>query len=143
MYKTLIAVTVLTLALALAVFAQDNSGGGSATTMKGYIVDEMCGKDMAGKSDAMTKASKHPASCALKSSCSESGYGLVSDGKWYKFDDNGNTEAKALLEKSKNKKGGTKMVEVTGTRDGDNLAVTSIKEVKSGKSGKKMKTKTS
>ena len=134
MQKIFTGICILVLALGLTASAQDKTAG-KPQTVKGYIVDVMCGGDMTG-SDAMAKAAKHERTCALKGSCAESGFGVMSDGKFYKFDDNGNTKAKSLLESSKKKS--APMAEVTGTIDGDKLAVSSMKEVKSMKGGKKM-----
>jgi hypothetical protein len=100
-------------------------------TMKGYLVDKMCAVGMAKKApdEAMAKAAKHTKSCALEESCQESGFGLMSGGMWYKFDDNGDKLALALLKKTDKEK--EIMVSVTGTHDGDIFKVTALKEVKS------------
>jgi hypothetical protein len=74
----------------------------------------------------MKKAAAHSKACALEEDCASSGYGLISEGKWYKFDEKGDKEAKELIEKSKLEKG--LMVMVSGKLDGDKLAVASIKE---------------
>ena len=115
----------------VSVFAQDKMDRSTSHTMKGYLVDSMCGTGMAKKApdEAMAKAAKHTKSCALKESCQESGFGLISAGMWYKFDDNGDKKALALMKKTKKNDG--IMVAVTGTHDGDIFQVTSIKEVKS------------
>ena len=111
--------------------AQEKMDKATSHTMKGYLVDKMCAIGMAKKApdEAMAKAAKHTKSCALEESCQESGFGLMSDGIWYKFDDNGDKQALALLNKTEKKT--EIMVAVTGTHDGDILKVTSIKEVKS------------
>ena len=110
--------------------------------MKGYLVDKMCGIGMAKKApdEAMAKAEKHTVSCALEESCQESGYGLMSAGKWYKFDDAGDKMALAWLKKTTKKN--DLMVVVTGTHDGDIFKVSSLKEVKSTGSKKEMKKET-
>ena len=110
-------------------------------TMKGYLVDKMCATGMAKKApdEAMAKAAKHTKNCALEESCMESGFGLISDGKWYKFDDAGDKKALAWLNKTDKKN--DLMVEVTGTHDGDIFKVVSLKEVKSSGSKKKMESK--
>ena len=113
----LAAVAAATLSFsALAVHAADE---GSWT---GALVDNKCG---AHKNEEA--ALKHPVSCALKESCSASGYQLVVGDKHYELDAKGNEEAKALLEKAENKDTGLK-VTVDGKIDGDKIAVTSIKE---------------
>jgi hypothetical protein len=114
----------------ISLFAQEKMDKATSHTMKGYLVDKMCAVGMAKKApdEAMAKAAKHTKSCALEESCQESGFGLMSDGIWYKFDDNGDKQALALLNKTEKKS--EIMVAVTGTHDGDILKVTSIKEVK-------------
>ena len=115
----------------ISLLAQDKMDKSTSHTMKGYLVDSMCGAGMAKKApdEAMAKAAKHEKSCALKESCQESGFGLMSAGMWYKFDENGDKKALALMKKTK--KNNAIMVAVTGTHDGDIFKVTSIKEVKS------------
>ena len=110
-------------------------------TMKGYLVDKMCATGMAKKApdEAMAKAAKHTKSCALEESCMESGFGLMSEGKWYKFDDAGDKKALAWLNKTDKKN--DLMVEVTGTHDGDIFKVVSLKEVKASGNKKKVESK--
>ena len=123
----------------VSVFAQDKMGKSTSHTMKGYLVDKACGSGMAKKApdEAMADAAKHEKSCALKESCQDSGFGLMSAGIFYKFDDKGDKHALALMKKTKKKN--EIMIAVTGTHDGDILKVTSIKEVKSIGSKKGMK----
>lgn len=123
----------------ISLFAQDKMDKPASHTMKGYLVDKMCGVGMAKKSpdEAMAKAAKHTKSCALEESCQESGFGLISGGVWYKFDDNGDKQALALLKKTE--KSNDIMVAVTGTHDGDVFKVASIKEIKSDGSKKNTK----
>ncbi|MFI5252211.1 MAG: hypothetical protein ACHQQQ_07245 [Bacteroidota bacterium] len=104
-------------------------------TMKGYVVDASCAKDMADKPDVMQKAANHTKECALKEMCAESGYGLFSEGKWYKFDDAGDKQAKSLIESTTKTK--EISVVVKGTPGDGTLAVTSIKEQKAMKAMKK------
>ena len=110
--------------------AQEKKAMVSGHTMKGYLVDKMCATGMAKKApeEAMAKAAKHTKSCALEESCMESGFGLISEGKWYKFDDGGDKQALAWLKKTEKKN--DLLVAVTGTHDGDLFKVSSIKEVK-------------
>lgn len=107
-----------------------------AVTMQGYVVDAMCAKGMAGKETTMKKAAGHTKDCALEKECAASGYGLFSDGKWYKFDAAGDKLAKDMIEKSSREKG--LAFEVAGTMSGDILAVTLLKETKLAKAEKKM-----
>jgi hypothetical protein len=120
-------------------FSQEKMDKATSHTMKGYLVDKMCATGMAKKApeEAMAKAAKHTKSCALEESCMESGFGLMSEGKWYKFDDAGDKKALAWLKKTEKKN--ELMVAVTGTHDGDIFKVTSIKEVKTEASKKDMK----
>lgn len=92
-------------------------------TYSGYLMDKMCAE--AHKDDMGEMAKTHTTECALK--CQKSGFGMVSDGKWYSFDAKGQTKAAAILKKTKTDKG--VMVEVVGTAAGDTITVSSIKEV--------------
>ena len=97
----------------------------------GYLVDQTCGKRMVmddvKKSDA--KGSRHTRECGLDESCSAHGYGLVTGGKFFKFDAFGDSEAKKYLLKT-SKEDNIK-VEVRGTLDDNILSVLSIKDVSS------------
>jgi hypothetical protein len=99
-------------------------------SMIGYLVDQSCGKRMVmddvKKSDA--KAAKHTKDCALEETCAASGYGLVTGGKFYTFDDTGNKKAAQYLNATK--KEDNLMVEVAGMMDGDKMKVESIKDFK-------------
>jgi hypothetical protein len=108
---------------------------GKSVTMKGYVVDAMCAKGIAKKENMMEKAAAHTKECALEEACSATGYGLFSEGKWFKFDDAGDKQAKAMIEKSKAEKG--LAFEVTGKLEGDKFAVASLKETKIAKEVKK------
>ena len=100
-------------------------------SMAGYLVDKMCGEKMVmadvKKSDA--KAARHTKDCALDETCSAEGYGLVTGGKFYKFDTSGDIKAKEYL-KSTEKENNIK-VEVTGTMNNEKLIVESIKDFNS------------
>jgi hypothetical protein len=121
------------LALAFMTFgmthAQDKTAPAraKAATVKGYVVDAMCAKGFVSKPNPMAKAAAHTKDCALEESCSASGYGVFSDGKWIKFDDAGSKQAKASIENSKREKG--LMYEVTGRMEGETFAVASLKEI--------------
>lgn len=124
--------SVLTLALVFAVpaAAQDAKPDVKAeksTELKGYVVDAMCASGMAKKEEPMQSAAKHTKTCALEEGCAESGFGVFSNGTWYKFDETGDVMAKALIEKSETKAG--MMVEVKGMMKGDaGLAVSEMRE---------------
>jgi hypothetical protein len=94
----------------------------------GYIVDAMCAKNMVKKGNAIEKAAKHTKECALEDACAASGYGVFYDGKYYKFDEDGDKKAKEVIEKSTTEKG--MMVDVTGTMEDDKIMVASIAEMK-------------
>jgi hypothetical protein len=96
--------------------------------LSGYVVDAMCAQGMLKKSDPMAKAAAHTKSCALEDDCAASGFGVFSDGKYYKFDEKGDTMAKDLIEKTSTEKG--IMVDVTGSMKGDRLVVASVTEHK-------------
>jgi uncharacterized protein YxeA len=99
-------------------------------TMKGYLIDKMCGSTMAKKSpeQAMVSAAKHTKACATEEDCAASGYGLMMDGKWTAFDDSGNKKAADYLAKTKRKD--HLYVAVTGTPAAEKIMVTLIKDAK-------------
>ena len=69
------------------------------------------------------KADEHPRSCALQ--CAKGGFGIVAaDGTYLKFDKAGNEQATALLKASKSVD--HIRVNVTGTRKGDTIEVSSL-----------------
>jgi hypothetical protein len=149
MVKKLMAIVTLALCVTVLVQAQevkkDLKKAGAvqsktrAVTMQGYVVDAMCAKGMAGKETTMKKAAGHTKDCALEKECAASGYGLFSEGTWYKFDAAGDKQAKEMIEKSSREK--ELAFEVSGTMSGDILAVTSLKETKLAKAEKKMEGK--
>jgi len=120
-----IAIFLLLIAFTLPGLAQDDKAAGKVE-VKGYIVDAMCAKGMAKKDKPMEAAAKHTKECALEEGCAASGFGVFSDGKWYKFDEKGDALALELIKSSKTEKG--MMVEVEGEMKGDVLAVAEIEE---------------
>ena len=72
------------------------------------------------------KAARHTKGCALEEACSAEGYGLVTEGKFYKFDAAGDIKAKQYLKATK--KEDNIKVEVTGTMNDEQLVVESIKD---------------
>jgi hypothetical protein len=90
------------------------AAGAFAETWTGTLVDVMCkGKDLA----------SHTTKCAV--SCAKSGYGLVlADGKFVKFDEGGNAKALAMLKSTPKEK--DLKAKVSGSLDGDTVAVSSI-----------------
>lgn len=129
--KSLIAFCTLVLFVALSASAQD----AKPTALKGYVVDQMCASKMAKKENAMEKAEGHSKECALEEDCAASGYGIFSDGKYYKFDEKGSAKAKALIEKSKREK--KLYFEVWGKIGDGTIEVASIKEATPSKMEKK------
>jgi hypothetical protein len=100
-----------------------------AVTVRGYILDAMCGDVLAKKQkDLMQKASKHTRKCGLAEACAASGYGVFTDGRWVKFDAEGNKLAKAALEKSTKER--DLLFSVTGQMKDGLLAVATITEVR-------------
>jgi hypothetical protein len=126
---------------ALAIFAATMTGQETKpAVIKGYVVDQMCASKMATKANVMEKAAGHSKDCALEEDCAGSGYGVFSEGKFYKFDEKGSAQAKALIEKSKRAK--QLYFEVTGKLADGAIQVVSLKEAKApkadSKAGKKM-----
>src|SRR4051794_16958998 len=89
--------------------------------VKGVLIDKMCADKMAKKDDPQKAASEHKVACAKK--CADSGYGVMADGKFQKFDDAGNKLAKEYLDKKDAKTDVTVKGEV---KDDGTIAVKSI-----------------
>ncbi len=126
-----VSIAVLACAFAVVGFAQQDQGNaqqGSAqlATMNGYLVDAMCGKKMASKDKPMEKAAAHTKDCAMNDACAASGFGVLSDGKYYKFDADGSQKAKQLLEQSSRED--NLYVQVSGTVQDSTMSVSSISE---------------
>jgi len=129
----------------IAVVALSVSGiAQKAAAWEGYLADKMCGSKWTGVKGEQ-RAEKHTKECALEEGCRSSGYGLVTGGKYVKFTDASDAKAVEYLEKTAPES--NIYVKVTGTMDGDKLAVTSIekaekapaKATKKGSMEKKMK----
>jgi hypothetical protein len=99
--RTVVAFSMLLLLTTMTVFAQETN----PTTLSGYVVDQMCAKGIAKKTNVMDKAAAHTRECSLMEDCAASGFGMFSDGKYFRFDEKGSVTAKELLEKSKRTKG--------------------------------------
>jgi hypothetical protein len=99
-------------------------------TMKGYLIDKMCGSGMAKKApdQAMASAAKHTKDCAMEEGCAASGYGLMMDGTWAAFDEAGSKKAAEYLKKTKAKD--HLYIAVSGTMEGEMIKVSSIKSAK-------------
>ena len=122
---------VFAMSLLSAQTKMDKKDGTGVQTLKGYLTDKMCGTGFTKTGDAKTaaaKAKKHTKDCALEENCMASGYGLVFDGKFHKFDEAGDKIALEYLNKTK--KENNLFVMVKGTMDGDKIKVTSVKDTK-------------
>jgi hypothetical protein len=83
------------------------------------LLDTMC----ASKEKVAKDPDAHPVSCALQ--CAKSGYGIMADGKYLKFDAKGNEQVAQELKSTK--KTDHLRVTVDGERQGDTIAVKSVK----------------
>lgn len=93
-------------------------------TYTGNLIDVACATKTAGHMD---KVKGHPKSCSLMEGCMKSGFGIVTaDGKFHKFDENGNKLALDVLKNSKAEK--DVMVSVTGSEDAGTIKVSKIEE---------------
>ncbi len=90
---------------------------GEKSTVNGFLMDKSCGAKP-------ERAANHSKSCTEK--CAGSGLGVVAEGKFIAFDETGNQLGADLLKNTKQTKG--IKVTVEGTREGDVLKVSSIKE---------------
>jgi hypothetical protein len=94
---------------------------------QGYLVDAKSAATIAKDPDnAMKKAAEYTRESALAADPAE-GFGIFVEGHWLKFDDTGNSQAEDLIKASEQKKG--LMIAVTGTLNGDTIAVTSMREI--------------
>jgi len=93
--------------------------------IKGVLIDQMCGEKQMAKANPEESATNHPKTCALKESCANSGFAVISGKKMYKLDDASADKAKEYLAVKEN---ATKVV-VMGSLsdDGKTLHVSSIK----------------
>jgi len=81
------------------------------------LVDSMCAAKVKEDPD------KHTTKCAIK--CADGGYGIIaSDGKFLKFDEDGNAKALAALKATK--KESNLRATVAGERSGDTIKVKSV-----------------
>ena len=84
-----ILITVCTLLVVLSVPV-------AAETVEGYLIDKMCSAKVA--KEGADAAKMHTKDCALMPDCKGSGYGVVTaDGKFLKFDEDGNRMAAKVL----------------------------------------------
>jgi hypothetical protein len=132
--KKLMIIVIVTIFTSIFISAQNKmniKGIHDKFHLVGYLVDQNCGKKMVmddiKKSDA--KAAKHTKDCSLDETCKAAGFGIVTGGKFYKFDDAGDKKAVDYLNATK--KEDNIKVEVTGTMNNDKIKVESIKDFKS------------
>ncbi len=101
-------------------------------TYSGILMDKACatkehtagGKQVAAFTDAK-KVAEHTSECAQMPPCVASGYGIVTDGKFLKFDKKGDELAEKWLDKSKTEK--NLKITVTGQEENGELKVTRLK----------------
>jgi hypothetical protein len=112
------------LLVALLVLASTALAKVEKTTMKGYLLDKMCSNKILKDKDAKEATRKHSVECAEE--CAKGGYGILSNGKYYLFDQKGNDMVATLLKSTKKKD--SLSIEVMGTVKGDKIDVESLKE---------------
>lgn len=93
------------------------------TSWTGYLADKMCSARLA---SSEAKAAGHTKECLVEEHCAKSGYGVIVDGKYYKFDKKGDELAAALLKSSSKEKGFK--VTVTGAMKKKKISVTDLVE---------------
>jgi hypothetical protein len=129
--KIIVAAT-LTIFLLATGFSRQKSESGSkqSQVISGYLVDRMCGENFA-KFDlekATQKAAKHTKECAIDEECKKRGYGIVTKGRFFAFDEKGNNLAAKYFDSSK--KISDFLVDVQCTVNGDQLSVVSVRDSK-------------
>ena len=118
--KTRIAILALALLAAVpAAFAAHTE----PINTTGVLLDVLC-------SEGATQASaaKHTRECGLMAECVKSGYGIVINGKFHKFDAEGSRQAETIFRTSKKTDNITVRVEGTLQHAGD-ITVTKLTEV--------------
>ena len=105
---------------------------GGPDTKTGVLMDAACGARVAPN---VEKTAKHTVACALMESCKASGFGLVLEGRFLKFDPAGDEEAVKLLENAKVRE--NFRVEVTGEFSEADVKVSAMKAAKREGSGHK------
>ena len=71
----------------------------------GILIDTACGKRLA---ESPAEAMAHQVSCSLKEECAKNGFGVIIDGRFFKFDKMGNKLAAVIL-KTTDKKAGVRV----------------------------------
>lgn len=101
-------------------------------TRTGVVMDAACGARVAANAE---KTAKHTVACALMESCKASGFGLILEGRFLKFDPAGDEQALKLLEAAKVRE--NFRAEVTGEFSEDDVKVSAMKAAKREGSGTK------
>ncbi|MCY3774451.1 MAG: hypothetical protein OXH11_00545 [Candidatus Aminicenantes bacterium] len=94
-------------------------------TKTGVVMDAACGARVAANAE---KTAKHTVACALMESCKASGFGLILEGRFLKFDPAGDEQALKLLEAAKVRE--NFRAEVTGEFSEDDIKVSAMKAAK-------------
>jgi len=105
--------------LAASILALFPLAAAAETWKNASLMDAMC----ASKEKVAKDPDAHPTSCAVQ--CAKSGYGIMADGKFLKFDEKGNQQIASELKSTK--KTDHLRVTVDGDRKGDTIAVNSVK----------------
>ena len=95
-------------------------------------MDAACGARVAANAE---KTAKHTVACALMESCKASGFGVILEGRFLKFDPEGDEQAVTLLENAKVRE--NFHVEVTGKFSETEVKVSAMKAAKREGSGTK------
>ena len=93
------------------------------TSWTGYLADQMCSE---GLTESVERAATHTKECLVEDHCAKTGYGVIVDGKWYKFDKKGNELTAAMLNTTQKERG--IKVTVTGTLKKNKINVTALTE---------------
>ena len=98
------------------------SAFGADVTVKGHLIDAVCGSALARKGHSGVA---HSRTCLRSPACSDGGYGvLTEDKRFITFDAGGNEKAKKLIEEIS--KETDIQVTVTGSVDGNKMSVSKI-----------------
>ncbi len=108
--------------LVVALFLSSLALSGDQETQKGILSDTACSKH----ANDPEKTSNHTKMCAQMESCKASGYGLIMEGRFLKFDKAGDEMALAFLETTK--KEAHLSIIVTADFSTDPIAVSKIED---------------
>lgn len=115
-----IRIAILALAFAAAMPAVLVSAHTTPIKKTGILLDVLCSEGATTES-----AAKHTRECGLMDACVKSGYGAVVDGKFHKFDAEGNRQAEAIFRSTKRTDNITVLIEGTLQHEGD-ITVTKL-----------------